>query len=129
MMLQYKVFKNSSLVCYLIETWKFSLSPPPPALPLQVDLAEIGWDTVVVNPTSGFNTKYCLGHCLFPLNTTRDSFHAVLQAISHMHRPEIPPPCCVPKTFGRLAIIMRTDENQLILKKIENLIVKECACG
>lgn len=98
---------------------------PPP----QVDLSDVGWNNLVVTPPTGFTTKYCLGHCVFPLDTNRDSFHAVIQAIANIHRPdEIPPPCCAPKTLAPLVVIVRTKENQLTLKKIPGLIVKECAC-
>ena len=76
-------------------------------------------------PATGFTTKYCQGHCLFPLDTNRDTFHAVIQAVASIHRPdEIPPPCCAPKTLAPLPVLMRTKDNQVVLMKLHGMIVK-----
>ena len=82
---------------------------------------------MAVLPLGGFKTKYCTGTCNPPLNNNNNTLHAVIQALAHRVYPDVPLPCCAPKSLSPFAAVLIVD-NVVKVKRIPQLIVDKCAC-
>ncbi|KAL7056020.1 hypothetical protein AAHC03_021086 [Spirometra sp. Aus1] len=115
--------------------FKRSQRPQPAYCRLQsmiVKFADIGWNKWIISP-SQYDAGLCAGKCRFPLG--QEFFptnHAVVQSIWHqVHRPDtpVPRPCCVPHELEALPMLYFESENNVVLRRYENMIVKSCGCN
>lgn len=55
--------------------------------------------------------------------------HAIVQTLVHLMKPlHVPKPCCAPNKMGQQAVLFFLEDNNVILKKYKNMIVKSCGC-
>lgn len=78
----------------------------------------------------GYGAFYCTGECNFPLNAHMNATnHAIVQTLVHLMSPVlIPKPCCAPTKMAQQAVLFFLEDNNVILKKYKNMIVKSCGC-
>jgi len=55
--------------------------------------------------------------------------HAIVQTLVHLMNPlNIPKPCCAPTKMGQQAVLFFLEDNNVILKKYKNMVIKTCGC-
>lgn len=96
---------------------------------MNVDFAEVGWSDWIVAPP-GYEAYYCRGECNFPipahLNTTN---HAIVQTMVHSVNPsQVPKPCCVPTQLSSISMLYLDDNNKVVLKNYNEMVVTACGC-
>ncbi|XP_015117735.1 protein 60A isoform X2 [Diachasma alloeum] len=96
---------------------------------LYVNFKDIQWQDWIIAP-SGFDAFYCSGECNFPLQTRMNATnHAIIQNLMHLKQPdEVPKSCCAPTKYSALTVLYFQDENNVVLKKYQNMIVNRCGC-
>ncbi|KAA0187981.1 Bone morphogenetic protein 3B [Fasciolopsis buskii] len=101
-----------------------------------VDFAQIGWNRWIISPTH-YDARMCTGQCPFPLGQAfHPSNHAVVQMLMHHLNPSptgpgtvrIHRPCCVPQKLAALHVLYHDQNNQVILKVYDDMIVESCGC-
>lgn len=97
--------------------------------PLYISFQALGWGKWIVAP-EGLNANFCDGTCPFPLTSTlTSSNHAVLQSVSSYYHPEkVKAPCCVPQTLARMTILYHHDDNTVLMRNYDNMMVESCGC-
>ncbi|VVC32471.1 Transforming growth factor-beta, C-terminal,Cystine-knot cytokine,Transforming growth factor [Cinara cedri] len=98
---------------------------------LVLNFADVGWDEWVIYP-KGFETNYCAGGCLFPLDKgSSPTNHASVQSLARSFGRlwDVPEPSCVPDTLAPLSLLY-TDypSNHVLLKSYPDMRVLTCAC-
>lgn len=96
---------------------------------MNVDFAEVGWSDWIVAPP-GYEAFYCRGECNFPipahLNTTN---HAIVQTMVNSVNPsQVPKPCCVPTQLSSISMLYLDDNNKVVLKNYNEMVVTACGC-
>lgn len=96
---------------------------------MNVDFAEVGWSDWIVAPP-GYEAYYCRGECNFPipahLNTTN---HAIVQTMVNSVNPsQVPKPCCVPTQLSSISMLYLDDNNKVVLKNYNEMVVTACGC-
>lgn len=96
---------------------------------LYVSFSDIGWENWIIAP-KGYMANYCLGECPFPLTEELNSSnHAILQTMVHSLDPEgIPQPCCVPVRLSPISILYYDNNDNVVLRHYEDMVVDECGC-
>lgn len=96
---------------------------------LYVNFKDLNWHEWIIAP-DGYAAYYCSGLCDFPLNAHMNATnHAIVQTLVHLINPlEAPKPCCAPTKLGSIAVLYYLEDNNVILKKYKNMIVKSCGC-
>ncbi|NP_001038436.1 bone morphogenetic protein 8A precursor [Danio rerio] len=96
---------------------------------LYVSFSDLGWKDWVLAPT-GYSAYYCDGECDYPLGSCMNATnHAMIQLLVHLLRPdEVPKACCAPTKLSPIAVLFYDDNNNVILKKQRNMVVKNCGC-
>ncbi|XP_011307549.1 protein 60A [Fopius arisanus] len=96
---------------------------------LYVNFRDIQWEDWIIAP-SGFDAFFCSGNCNFPLQTRMNATnHAIIQTLMHLKQPdEVPPACCAPIRYSGLSVLYFQDENNVVLKKYQNIVVESCGC-
>ncbi|THD20695.1 Bone morphogenetic protein 3 [Fasciola hepatica] len=101
-----------------------------------VDFAQIGWNRWIISPTH-YDARMCVGQCPFPLGQAfHPSNHAVVQMLMHHLDPrptgsgtaKIHRPCCVPQKLVALHVLYHDQNNHVVLKVYEDMIVESCGC-
>ncbi|XP_029466565.1 bone morphogenetic protein 2-like [Rhinatrema bivittatum] len=98
--------------------------------PLYVDFEEIGWAGWIISP-KGYNAYYCKGACLFPLGQGLGATnHATVQSIVHALKlsSDISTPCCVPNKLHSINLLYFDDEENVVLKKYDDMVAVSCGC-
>lgn len=55
--------------------------------------------------------------------------HAIVQTLVNLINPEqAPKPSCAPTKLGTIAVLYYLEDNNVILRKYRNMIVKSCGC-
>ncbi|XP_073978504.1 decapentaplegic morphogen [Rhodnius prolixus] len=95
---------------------------------LYVDFKDVGWDDWIVAPP-GYDAYYCYGDCPFPLADHLNSTnHAVVQTLVHSVNPSVvPKACCVPTQLSSISMLYVDDEN-IVLKNYQDMVVEGCGC-
>uniref|UniRef100_A0AAZ3RGA4 TGF-beta family profile domain-containing protein n=1 Tax=Oncorhynchus tshawytscha TaxID=74940 RepID=A0AAZ3RGA4_ONCTS len=95
---------------------------------LYVSFSDLGWKDWVLAPT-GYSAFYCDGECLYPLGSCMNATnHAMIQLVVHLLKPdEVPKACCAPTKLSPISVLFY-DDNNVILKKNRNMVVKTCGC-
>ncbi|NXA41407.1 BMP8A protein, partial [Eudromia elegans] len=96
---------------------------------LYVSFQDLGWLDWVIAP-QGYLANYCLGECPFPLTAELNSTnHAILQSLVHLLKPEaVPKACCAPTRLSATSVLYYDSNNNVILKKHRNMVVRSCGC-
>ncbi|XP_030644546.1 bone morphogenetic protein 8A isoform X2 [Chanos chanos] len=96
---------------------------------LYVSFSDLGWKDWVLAP-SGYSAYYCDGECDYPLGSCMNATnHAVIQLVVHLMKPdEVPKVCCAPTKLSPISVLFYDDNNNVILKKHRNMVVKTCGC-
>ncbi|ETE72266.1 Bone morphogenetic protein 8A, partial [Ophiophagus hannah] len=83
----------------------------------------------VIAPQS-YPAFYCDGECVFPLNSSMNATnHAIVQSLVHLMKPEaVPRACCAPTKLSAIFVLFYDSNNNVILKKKRNMVVKSCGC-
>ena len=96
---------------------------------MYVDFGEIGWDDWIVAPP-GYEAFYCAGDCPFylpdHLNTTN---HAIVQSLVHSVDPRLAPrACCVPTVLSPMSMLYVDNDDNVVLKNYQEMVVEACGC-
>lgn len=96
---------------------------------LYVSFSDLGWKDWVLAPP-GYSAYYCDGECDYPLNSCMNGTnHAMIQLLVHLIKPnEVPKACCAPTKLSPISVLFYDDNNNVILKKHRNMVVKHCGC-
>ncbi|CAB1351205.1 unnamed protein product [Coregonus sp. 'balchen'] len=96
---------------------------------LYVSFSDLGWKDWVLAPT-GYSAFYCDGECLYPLGSCMNATnHAMIQLVVHLLKPdEVPKACCAPTKLSPISVLFYDDNNNVILNKHRNMVVKTCGC-
>ncbi|XP_061521093.1 bone morphogenetic protein 8A [Phycodurus eques] len=96
---------------------------------LYVSFSDLGWKDWVLAPT-GYSAYYCDGECFYPLGACMNATnHALIQQVVHLLKPdEVPKACCAPTKLSPISVLFYDDNNNVILKKHRNMVVKTCGC-
>ncbi|KAM9384947.1 bone morphogenetic protein 8A [Pholidichthys leucotaenia] len=96
---------------------------------LYVSFSDLGWKDWVIAPP-GYSAYYCDGECFYPLGACMNATnHALIQQVVHLLKPtEVPKACCAPTKLSPISVLFYDDNNNVILKKHRNMVVKTCGC-
>lgn len=96
--------------------------------PLYVDFKDVGWNKWIVAP-SGYDAFVCLGECRFPLaDHMNSSSHAMVQTLVNSVNGAVPRACCVPTSLSPIALLYLDQEERVVLKNYEDMVVTGCGC-
>ncbi|XP_028297177.1 inhibin subunit beta Ab [Gouania willdenowi] len=99
-----------------------------------VNFKDIGWSDWIIAP-SGYHANYCEGECpshMQGLGSSSLSFHSTV--INHYRMRGYSPfqnlkSCCVPTRLRPMSMLYYNEEQKIIKKDIQNMIVEECGCS
>ncbi|XP_030629601.1 inhibin subunit beta Ab isoform X2 [Chanos chanos] len=99
-----------------------------------VNFKDIGWSDWIIAP-SGYHANYCEGDCpshVASITGTSLSFHSTV--INHYRMRGYSPftnikSCCVPTRLRAMSMLYYNEEQKIIKKDIQNMIVEECGCS
>ncbi|TRY53810.1 hypothetical protein DNTS_002770 [Danionella cerebrum] len=99
-----------------------------------VNFKDIGWSDWIIAP-SGYHANYCEGDCpgnVAGITGSALSFHSTV--ISHYRMRGYSPftnmkSCCVPTRLRAMSMLYYNEEQKIIKKDIQNMIVEECGCS
>ncbi|KFO91511.1 Derriere protein, partial [Buceros rhinoceros silvestris] len=96
---------------------------------LYISFSDVGWENWIIAP-QGYMANYCLGECPFPLTAELNSpNHAILQTMVHSLDPQgTPQPCCVPVRLSPISILYYDNNDNVVLRHYEDMVVDECGC-
>ncbi|XP_062815747.1 embryonic growth/differentiation factor 1 [Anolis carolinensis] len=96
---------------------------------LYIGFGDVGWENWIIAP-QGYQANYCLGECPFPLTEELNGTnHAILQTIVHSLDPRgTPQPCCVPVRLSPISILYYDNDDNVVLRHYEDMVVDECGC-
>ncbi|KAM5249085.1 bone morphogenetic protein 8B [Ctenodactylus gundi] len=96
---------------------------------LYVSFQDLGWLDWVIAP-QGYSAYYCEGECSFPLDSCMNATnHAILQSLVHLMKPDaVPKACCAPTKLSATSVLYYDSNNNVILRKHRNMVVKACGC-
>ncbi|CAD7666132.1 unnamed protein product [Nyctereutes procyonoides] len=96
---------------------------------LFINFQDLGWHKWIIAP-KGFMANYCHGDCPFSLTTSLNSSnYAFLQALMHAVDPEIPQAVCIPTKLSPISMLYQDNDDNVILRHYEDMVVDECGCG
>nr|XP_023676226.1 bone morphogenetic protein 7-like [Paramormyrops kingsleyae] len=98
--------------------------------PLYVDFEKIGWSGWIISPR-GYDAYHCKGSCPFPLGESlRATNHATVQSIVNALKlsPDVHAPCCVPDKLHSISLLYFDDEENVVLKQYDDMVVVSCGC-
>ncbi|KAK5860547.1 hypothetical protein PBY51_022012 [Eleginops maclovinus] len=99
-----------------------------------VNFKDIGWNDWIIAP-SGYHANYCEGDCpnhMSSFSGSALSFHSTV--INHYRMRGHGPfqnirSCCVPTRLRAMSMLYYNEEQKIIKKDIQNMIVDECGCS
>lgn len=99
-----------------------------------VNFRDIGWNDWIIAP-SGYHANYCEGDCpnhMASISGSSLSFHSTV--INHYRMRGYSPfqnikSCCVPTRLRAMSMLYYNEEQKIIKKDIQNMIVEECGCS
>ncbi|XP_070620796.1 bone morphogenetic protein 8A [Erythrolamprus reginae] len=96
---------------------------------LNVKFQDFDWLDWVIAPQS-YPAFYCDGECVFPLNSSMNATnHAIVQSLVHLMKPgAVPKACCAPTKLSAIFVLFYDSNNNVILRKKRNMVVKSCGC-
>ncbi|MEE6487864.1 hypothetical protein FKM82_015063 [Ascaphus truei] len=96
---------------------------------LYIDFRDVGWQNWIIAPR-GYLANYCYGECPFPLTEILNGTnHAILQTLVHSMEPEdTPQPCCVAVKLSPISMLYYDNNDNVVLRHYEDMVVDECGC-
>lgn len=96
---------------------------------LYIDFKDVGWQDWIIAP-QGYLANYCHGECPFPLSESLNGTnHAILQTLLHSFDPKgTPQPCCVPIKLSPISMLYYDNNDNVVLRHYEDMVVDECGC-
>ncbi|CAL1596688.1 unnamed protein product [Knipowitschia caucasica] len=99
-----------------------------------VNFKDIGWSDWIIAP-SGYHANYCEGECpahVASIPGSSLSFHSTV--IGHYRLRGYSPfqnlrSCCVPTRLRAMSMLYYNEEQKIIKKDIQNMVVDECGCS
>ncbi|XP_048858115.1 inhibin subunit beta Ab [Brienomyrus brachyistius] len=99
-----------------------------------VNFKDIGWNDWIIAPT-GYHANYCEGDCpshVASITGSSLSFHSTV--INHYRMRGYSPftnikSCCVPTRLRAMSMLYYNEEQKIVKKDIQNMIVEECGCS
>nr|XP_012633080.1 growth/differentiation factor 3 [Microcebus murinus] len=96
---------------------------------LFINFQDLGWHKWIIAP-KGFMANYCHGDCPFSLTTSLNSSnYAFMQALMHAVDPGVPQAVCVPTKLSPMSMLYHDNDDNVILRHYEDMVVDECGCG
>ncbi|XP_008823551.1 growth/differentiation factor 3 [Nannospalax galili] len=96
---------------------------------LFIDFRDLGWHKWIIAP-KGFMANYCHGDCPSSLTMyLNSSNYAFLQTLMHTVDPAVPQAVCVPTKLSPISMLYQDNNDNIILRHYEDMIVDECGCG
>ncbi|KAJ8272741.1 hypothetical protein GJAV_G00092910 [Gymnothorax javanicus] len=100
----------------------------------QVNFKDIGWSDWIIAP-SGYHANYCEGDCpghVASITGSSLSFHSTV--INHYRMRGYSAftnikSCCVPTRLRAMSMLYYDEEQKIVKKDIQNMIVEECGCS
>ena len=97
--------------------------------PLYVDFSDVGWTDWIVAPP-GYQAYFCSGECPYPLddhlNTTN---HAIVQTLVNSVSPTlVPRSCCIPTELSAISMLYVDENDKVVLKSYQDMVVEGCGC-
>lgn len=101
---------------------------------LYINFKDIGWNDWIIAP-AGYHANYCEGECpshVAGVASSTLSFHATV--ISHYRMRGYSPfqnlhSCCIPTHLRAMSMLYYNEEQKIIKKDIQNMVVEECGCS
>lgn len=96
---------------------------------LYIDFKDVGWQDWIIAP-QGYMANYCHGECPFPLSDSLNGTnHAILQTLVHSLDPHgTPQPCCVPIRLSPISMLYYDNNDNVVLRHYQDMVVDECGC-
>ncbi|XP_042189095.1 protein DVR-1 [Callorhinchus milii] len=96
---------------------------------LYLQFRDVGWQHWVIAP-QGYMANYCYGECPFPLSDRLNGTnHAILQTLVHSNHPtDTPQPCCVPIRLSPISMLYYDNNDNVVLRHYDDMVVDECGC-
>ncbi|KAM4609119.1 protein DVR-1 [Polymixia lowei] len=96
---------------------------------LYIDFKDVGWQDWIIAP-QGYLANYCHGECPFPLSESLNGTnHAILQTLVHSLDPHgTPQPCCVPIRLSPISMLYYDNNDNVVLRHYQDMVVDECGC-
>lgn len=96
---------------------------------LYIDFKDVGWQDWIIAP-QGYMANYCHGECPFPLSESLNGTnHAILQTLVHSLDPRgTPQPCCVPIRLSPISMLYYDNNDNVVLRHYQDMVVDECGC-
>ncbi|KAM6163792.1 bone morphogenetic protein 2 [Rhynchocyon petersi] len=96
--------------------------------PLYVDFSDVGWNDWIVAPP-GYHAFYCHGDCPFPLADHLNSTnHAIVQTLVNSVNSKVPKACCVPTELSAISMLYLDENEKVVLKNYQDMVVEGCGC-
>ncbi|XP_068196091.1 inhibin subunit beta Ab [Antennarius striatus] len=99
-----------------------------------VNFRDIGWNDWIIAP-AGYHANYCEGDCpshAASISSSSLSFHSTIIAHYRMrgHAPfQSLRSCCVPTRLHPMSMLYYNEEQKIIKKDVQNMVVEECGCS
>ncbi|XP_056144881.1 protein DVR-1 [Lampris incognitus] len=96
---------------------------------LYIDFKDVEWQDWIIAP-QGYQANYCHGECPFPLSESLNGTnHAILQTLVHSLDPHgTPQPCCVPIRLSPISMLYYDNNDNVVLRHYQDMVVDECGC-
>ncbi|KAI6213394.1 hypothetical protein M3Y94_00145200 [Aphelenchoides besseyi] len=95
---------------------------------LYVDFKDLGWNEWIVAP-SGYFADFCSGSCSFPLDTSAQVNHAIVQSLVNLlDKRQAAAPSCAPIELQSQRILFLNQEQNLVMKRYHHMRVLRCGC-
>ncbi|XP_072902151.1 protein DVR-1 isoform X1 [Hemitrygon akajei] len=96
---------------------------------LHIQFKDVGWQHWIIAP-QGYMANYCHGECPYPLSESLNGTnHAILQTLVHSTDPELTPqPCCVPIKLSPISMLYYDNNENVVLRHYDDMVVDECGC-
>lgn len=96
---------------------------------LYIEFKDVGWQDWIIAP-QGYMANYCHGECPFPLSESLNGTnHAILQTLVHSLDPlGTPQPCCVPIRLSPVSMLYYDNNDNVVLRHYQDMVVDECGC-
>ncbi|XP_055737216.1 inhibin beta A chain-like [Salvelinus fontinalis] len=99
-----------------------------------VNFKDIGWSDWIIAP-GGYHANYCEGDCpshVASITGSSLSFHSTV--INHYRIRGYAPfqnikSCCVPTRLRAMSMLYYNEEQKIVKKDIQNMVVEECGCS
>ncbi|XP_013394129.1 growth/differentiation factor 3-like [Lingula anatina] len=98
-----------------------------------VSFADMHWDTFILSP-KGYTANYCAGSCsapLLPASSVNGSNHAFVKAMYQRMTSgsdRYTTSHCVPVSYSYISVLYFDNDDDLILKRIPDMVANACAC-